>query len=128
MCGRSAVRVAGEDFCVEGWRPLEDGQPGGGQGAGVDVLGVSGSVQGRLRGTAVDLGQGVLQQLDGGQDLKQDPFVRERKRWAEIRTSAPLVMSHCLVTSVKQVTAAKGSRKLRAHVQSWDGNGMKSPF
>lgn len=63
-------------FCVAGG-PLEDGQPGGGQGAGVDVLGVSGSVQGRFWGTAVDLRQGVLQQLDGGQDLQQDTFVRE---------------------------------------------------
>lgn len=28
-------------------------------------------MQGRFRGTAVDLREGVLQQLDGGQDLKE---------------------------------------------------------
>ena len=39
------------------------------QSAGVDVLGLCGSVQGRFRGAAVDFGEGVLQQLDGGQDL-----------------------------------------------------------
>lgn len=48
---------------------LEDIQPGGGQGARVDVLCVSGSVERWLGGTAVDFGQRVLQQLDGGQNL-----------------------------------------------------------
>lgn len=37
-------------------RSSEHGQPGGGQRARVDVLGVGGTVQGRLRGAAVDFG------------------------------------------------------------------------
>lgn len=51
--------------------PSKDGQFGGSQSVGVDVFRVGGSVQGRLRGTAVDLWEGVLQELDGGQDLKE---------------------------------------------------------
>lgn len=50
---------------------LENRQSGGGQGTGVDVLGVRSSVQGRFGGTAVDLRQSVLEKLDGGQDLQK---------------------------------------------------------
>ena len=49
--------------------PLENGHPGGGQGAGGHVGRVSGSVQRGLGCAAVDLGESVLQELDGGQDL-----------------------------------------------------------
>lgn len=41
-----------DNFKDDAWESsralLEDGQPGGGQSAGVDVLGVRGSVQGRF--------------------------------------------------------------------------------
>lgn len=49
----------------EGRSSSEHGQPGGGQRARVDVLGVGGAVQGRLRGAPVDFGERVLQELDG---------------------------------------------------------------
>lgn len=49
---------------------LEDRQPGGGQSANADVFRVRGSVKRRLRRAAVDFGQRVLQQLYGGQNLK----------------------------------------------------------
>jgi len=51
---------------------LENRQSGGGQSADIDILRVRGSVQRRFGGTAVYLGQRVLQKLNGGQDLKQE--------------------------------------------------------
>lgn len=50
---------------------LKDGEARGGQSAGVDVLCVCGAVQGGLGGAAVDFGKGVLQELNGGQDLRR---------------------------------------------------------
>lgn len=53
---------------------LEDRQPRRrGKRAGVDVLCVRRPVQGGLRGAPVDFRQRVLEQLNGGQDLKQPP-------------------------------------------------------
>lgn len=52
---------------------LEYRQLHGGQSAGVEVLGVRGSVQGRLRGAPVDFGERVLKELYGRQDLGPSP-------------------------------------------------------
>lgn len=48
---------------------LKDGQLHGGEHEGVDVFTVCRSVQRGFRGAAVDFGQRMLQQLNGGQDL-----------------------------------------------------------
>lgn len=40
-----------------------------GQSTGINILSVSGSVQGRFWGTAVYLREGMLEKLNGGQDL-----------------------------------------------------------
>lgn len=63
------------------WRPeeeeggrgtgLKDGEARRGQSAGVDVLRVCGAVQGGLGGAAVDFRKRVLQELNGGQDLRR---------------------------------------------------------
>lgn len=57
--------------CVATGAGLKDGEASRGQSAGVDVLRVRGAVQGGLGGAAVDFGKGVLQELDGGQDLRR---------------------------------------------------------
>lgn len=58
--------------------PLENRQSGGGQSTGIDILSVRGSVQGRFWGTAVYLREGMLEKLNGGQDLKIK-CIKERK-------------------------------------------------
>lgn len=47
-----------------------------GQSTGINILSVSGSVQGRFWGTAVYLREGMLEKLNGGQDLwKEWPLI-----------------------------------------------------
>lgn len=59
-------KVAAQSDCI--WL-LEDGQLHGGECAGADVFTLGRSVQRGFRGAAVDFGQRVLQQLNGGQNL-----------------------------------------------------------
>lgn len=66
---RESVRRGGGAVLSE---PLENRQSGRGQSTGIDILSVRGSVQGRFWGTAVYLGEGMLEKLNGGQDLKEN--------------------------------------------------------
>lgn len=54
---------------------LERHQPGGVEQQGVQVLGVDGPVERRLRATPLDFWQQVLDLLDGYQDLEEENHV-----------------------------------------------------
>lgn len=67
---------------------LKDRQLHGGECAGGDVFTLGRSVQRGFRGTAVDFGQRVLQQLNGGQNL-----------WTQMRESNQVRVISCICHS-----------------------------